>query len=1050
MGEAKWSGERVSELRQLATQIQGNVAEDSPYQNNTPLLSEVERLGDRINNLTDAIHQLNHHITQPSPNFNNQQEPLEPLEHVKEDVHKAHQLLALPPPQPDQALERAELLKQQLVQLGACSKGGVPEDDREINPVWQSALEDTHGQYQQVLAGLSGDDEQLVAALKSWSQYVTTVETSIEAPVPASREGLHEEARLCQVHRSILQTQSVVLGTLKEKAAMEETPVMLRQLEGQLHELLLRHKRVLANVSDKERILISTINTWDTYRLKVSQLQSWLLNLEQEKQSLNLRQVARRRIDKVITRLQILLEQCIKGQSQVKGLGIICQDLVKTCDDSIHPILNAELRSLEQRSSNIQAAVNTWLHHLQKSSKLWLRYEELHNRLSSYMSGLQSGLNDGLPTEFSNVKSTIKDYTKKIDELEALESDICLLRSTKDEMLESLTPADARLVNQRMWRIIQLQAELIHQYKLRINTLEDRLELWQLYDTKYDQFMEWATDMKDKIDGSNEQYLEAIIRKLEYEYQDEICLKTIQKLWLVSEGEELLRCSNKEQAVQVQSKIEIVESTWEMINDKCKNRKQKLVDISNTISKTEITLTGLKEWLYKIEVKLTSPIFFQTCTKKEIDHLLELEETLRKEIELQSSTISSVLNLCDIIIRDCNAFDANGDTDSLTIAFSSLERRWQDICSQSVERKEFITKTWTMWQELTLLHDPIATWLTDMEAKVGDTSADSALIPYSELSSVTEKTHKLQREIHNHTRQFEEMNQSFRGISRHCGRQNRLDQQGEIKTKVKSANARFHELNNYITIILKRVQHSSDIYNDFALKKDRIVKLLSAYNSRLETVETNKNQKQANKKKSVNTVINDFKKNRTEIIEFNELIETVFQRSSYPDCVDAEMELRPYQQECQELHDRLTRLCTVYTIDITEIITIITYILPAASLTSHTLLLDTPEPSLTDQPSLLQASLSSSVVTDEEEEDDDGNLLSLIPDSELSVLEPTMHTFDATFAGSAVGRSRENELKAALDEANKLLSQLEEAIACPTPEGAEVDKMYYSFVSICI
>lgn len=1039
MGEAKWSGEQVSELRQLATQIQGNVAEDSSYHNNTPLLAEVERLGDRINNLTDAIHQLDQHITQPTRSNSQELQSITPSEFVEEDVHKAHQLLALPPPQPDQTLERAEQLKQQLVTLGSCSTGSAQDEDQEFSTVWQTAIEETHGRYQQVLAGLSGDDEQLVAALNSWSQYVSSVESSMEAPAPATRDGLHEEARLCQVHRSILSTQSTVLTTLKEKASAEDAPIKLKHLEGQLHELLLRHKRVLTNVKDKEQVLLSTITTWDTYRMKVTQLQAWLLNLEQEKRALNLRQVPRRRLDKVVSRLQTLLEHIGRGQSQLDGLNSLCLDLIKSCDKSIHPILKAELCSLEQRSANLQAAVNTWLHHLQKSSKLWIRYEDLHNRLSSFMSGLQAGLVKELPTEFQEVQNTILIYSKIITELEALEPDISLLRSTKDDMVESLTPADSRLVNQRMWRVIQLQAELVHQYKLRINTLEDRMELWQLYDTKYNQFMQWAKDMEARIDGSCEQYLESLIRKLEYEYQDEISMKTIQKLWLISEGEELLQCSNKEQAAQVTSKMDIVDNTWTKINEKCRERKQKLVDISKTIASTEITLTQLKEWLYKIEIRLSSPILFQTCSKKQLDSLMEIEDLLRAEINQQSSTISSVLNLCTTIINDCNSFDANGDTDSLTIAFSTLDKRWTDISTQSDERHEFIRKTWDMWQNLWKLHDPLVEWLTAMEAKVGDTSADSALIPYSELSKVTDRSHKLQREIHNHTRQFEEMNQCFRGIARHCGRQNRLDQSNEIKNKVKSANSRFHELNNYITIIMKRIQHSSEIYNDYSIKRDTIIKLLTSYNSRLAAVESNTNQKESNKKKSINAVLNDYKKNKVMIIEFHELIECVFQRSSYPDCSEVESELATYRQESQEFHTRITRLCSLYRIDITELITIITYILPAASLNVYT---PSIEPTLLDEASALQTAPA-----EQDEDDGDNSALSLVPDSELSVLEPSMHSFDATFVGSAVGRSHENEVKAALDEAKKLLLQLEEAITCPTPEGSEVDNVYYKFVS---
>lgn len=70
-----------------------------------------------------------------------------------------------------------------------------------------------------------------------------------------------------------------------------------------------------------------------------------------------------------------------------------------------------------------------------------------------------------------------------------------------------------------------------------------------------------------------------------------------------------------------------------------------------------------------------------------------------------------------------------------------------------------------------------------------------------------------------------------------------------------------------------------------------------------------------------------------------------------------------------------------------------------------------------------------------------------VPLAPSDALEPTLTSVDMSLIGAVGGRSLAVEMRVALEESRKLLIQLEEALKCPTPQGAEVDKMYYSFVS---
>lgn len=1013
MGEAAWSGERVSELRQLAQQIQLHVAEDASQ--DTPLVAEVERLGFRITNLTEAISQLSNNLTLQT-NAEEQRQEENALKELKAGINRAHTLLTLPEPETTQAAERATQLQDQLVALGGSGGPLVESGPTQVVEAWQIAIRDTHSRYEQVVAGLGGDDQQLAAALTTWKQYVESVEASMNAPAPASREGLHDASRLCQVHRSILTTQTNVLLTLQNQAQQPDAPSRIKDLQSRLRELILRHKTVLTTVTEREQLLLQTISTWETYRVKVAQLQTWILALEQEKQGLQLRQVARRRLDKVINRLQSLQEQLGRGEEQVEGVEKLCQQLVLSCEPSIHSILKAELVSLQQRVTNMRAGVETWLVYLNKSSGLWQRYEEVYTKVHTILSDFQAGLSTELPSNFSSVQETIKKYGQTTAALEALSGDLSLLRATREEMVDSLTPADLRLVTQRMWRVTQLQAELLHQYRLRISTLEDKLELWQLYDTRYQQFLVWAKDMETKIDGSSEQYIDTLIRKLEHDYQEDINTKSIEMHWLKSEGEELISCSNDKQASDLKEKVETIETTWKHIHDKCNNRRQKLQDIVLTINKAEVTLAELKEWLFLIEKKLSSPVIFQKCTKKEIDRLLEVEEEVRKEIEKQSGTISSVLNLCDMVIQDCNEFDANGDTDSLQEAHHNLDRRWSEICTRSAERKAFINKTWKMWQELMAINGSFVTWLTSMEAQVSNLDTASTDVPYSRLEEAINNVHQLQPLIHDQTPKYENLNQNYRVLARPYGRENRLDQENEIRTMVKTSNTRFHTLSYQVTILLRRLQFSRRKYSEFDIMREEMLSWLNEFDLRVSEYENTQHPSFEHKKRALLDLAAEYERHDGSIRKFDEMVTYMFQRSCYEDCTIIEESLVDYWTTIRLIRTRLLALQEEVEIQITQ----------TTVITTTTTLLESQGPS-----ERLQG-------------DEDDYRVPLAPSD---ALEPTLTSVDMSLIGAVGGRSLAVEMRVALDESRKLLLQLEEALKCPTPQGAEVDKMYYSFVS---
>lgn len=50
--------------------------------------------------------------------------------------------------------------------------------------------------------------------------------------------------------------------------------------------------------------------------------------------------------------------------------------------------------------------------------------------------------------------------------------------------------------------------------------------------------------------------------------------------------------------------------------------------------------------------------------------------------------VSSVVNLCDVLSRDCDACPTAAETAAVTAARTSLEKRWKNVCDLCLQRKQ--------------------------------------------------------------------------------------------------------------------------------------------------------------------------------------------------------------------------------------------------------------------------------------------------------------------------------------------------------------------------
>lgn len=62
-------------------------------------------------------------------------------------------------------------------------------------------------------------------------------------------------------------------------------------------------------------------------------------------------------------------------------------------------------------------------------------------------------------------------------------------------------------------------------------------------------------------------------------------------------------------------------------------------------------------------------------------------QELQRDIEKHSTGVASVLNLCEVLLHDCDACSTETECDSIQQATRGLDRRWRNICAMSMERR---------------------------------------------------------------------------------------------------------------------------------------------------------------------------------------------------------------------------------------------------------------------------------------------------------------------------------------------------------------------------
>ncbi|XP_077366480.1 nesprin-2a isoform X2 [Festucalex cinctus] len=571
--------------------------------------------------------------------------------------------------------------------------------------------------------------------------------------------------------------------------------------------------------------------------------------------------------------------------------------------------LDSDSRS--RLESDIQAIEGAWEHTdmlVQKRRGLfrttvqnWSRCQDVINTRMCELKELRIQLKRPLPVKIE--ESEEEELIRTTDlSLRHFAGGLKELASMKTDLSQYVAAADSALLEQQLEQLHIQWEELCAKVSLRRQEIADRLNAWTIFNDKNKEFCDWLDQIENKVCHSTELSIEEMVEKLKKDCMEEINLFSENKSHLKHLGEQLLLASDEAKQTQVCGSLQEVNQRWRNLFSHIEARVTKLKETLLRVQQLDKNMSNLRSWLSRVEAELSRPITYSVCHHQEIQRRLAEQQDLQRDIEQHTESVASVLNLCDLLLRDEDAAGgAEVECDSLQETSQSLDQRWRTICAMALDRRLRIEETWRLWCKFLEDYSQFEDWLKMAESSAANPNSGDVL--YAVAKEELKKFENFQRQVHERLTHLELVNKQYLRLAR----ENRTDRASQLKAMVHEGNRRWDVLHRRVAAILRRLKHFTSQREEFEGTRESMLVWLTELDLQLTDVEHFSESDVHHKIQQLSSFQKEIIVNTERIDGLIVFGESLIQKSSPQDAALIEEELEELHSYCQWVFSQLVR-----------------------------------------------------------------------------------------------------------------------------------------------
>uniref|UniRef100_A0A674JUY9 Spectrin repeat containing nuclear envelope protein 2 n=1 Tax=Terrapene triunguis TaxID=2587831 RepID=A0A674JUY9_9SAUR len=751
--------------------------------------------------------------------------------------------------------------------------------------------------------GIQSDEKKFLQKCENWVQFLEKMKEGLKVNIGGRFEKLQEQQRIYEMLQAEISVNQQIFNSIISKALLLlETGEAEKRTEfiSKLTLLKEQWQSVIRMVQQRKKDIDGLVKQWQHFRVSQQNLTNFLtctnnfIAAVKSQDGYSLYHL--RNLIHDFKNKEILLQRWQTTYSLTVDIG---KKLCKDSDPETNAVIQEELRQLQENWNDAQLQVEKIMKQLLGTT--WDSCEKLIKELESRLRELKAKIKDPLPEEHEELYKT-KEHVKELEKsLADWNQNVKELDNMKADLAHYILAEDVVLLKEQVEHLHRKWEELCLRVSLRKQEIEDRLNAWIVFDEKNKELCTWLVEMESKVLQTTDVSIEDAIDKLQKDCMEEINLFGENKLHLKQMGDQLIKTSNKSRVAEIDDKLNKINNRWQHLFDVFGGRLKKLEGTFAVIQTLDKNMSTLRTWLARIEAELSKPVVYDICDDQEIQKRLAEQQDLQRDIEQHSEGVESVFNICEKLLSDSDACANETECDSIQQTTRSLDRRWRNICSMSMERRMKIEETWRLWQKFLDDYSRFEDWLKSAERTAAYPNSSEVL--YTNAKEELKKFEAFQRQIHERLTQLELINKQYRRLAR----ENRTDSASKLKQMVHEGNQRWDNLQKRVAAILRRLKYFTNQRDEFEGTRESILVWLTEMDLQLTNVEHFSESNFDDKMRQLNGFQQEITLNTNKIDQLIVFGEQLIQKSEPLDATLIEDELEELHRYCQEVFGRVSR-----------------------------------------------------------------------------------------------------------------------------------------------